>query len=142
MHAVTVCRGRDREDTLFARYGGEEFVLGLPSRTLAEAAALAERIRTALVESPMMTGIGPIAVTCSFGVVQAEDLKQDTLESLMRRADEALYVSKRCGRNRVSNTRCFWLRCPLSPAAIPECTDTKKPGCYAAGLFGVLGMLR
>jgi len=101
VHVVTVCKRLLTGDMLFGRYGGEEFVLALPSATLREAAELAERLRAALEAEPLPTASGPIVVTSSFGAAQATDLV-DTLESLLHAADEALYVAKRGGRNRVS----------------------------------------
>lgn len=101
VHVVSVCKRMLFEDMLFGRYGGEEFVLALPSASLQEAAALAERLRTALEAEPLTTASGPVNVTSSFGVAQATE-PTDTLESLLRAADEALYESKRCGRNQVS----------------------------------------
>ncbi|GAA3402614.1 histidine kinase N-terminal 7TM domain-containing protein [Paenibacillus hodogayensis] len=101
VHVVSLCKPMLSADMLFGRYGGEEFVLALPSFSWPEAAELAERLRAALEAEPLVTASGPIAVTSSFGAAQAEQTG-DTLESLLRAADEALYVSKRGGRNRVS----------------------------------------
>src|SRR5690606_15467296 len=91
-------------DMLFARYGGEEFVLALPSISLKQAVALAERMRAAMEAEPLLVPSGTINVTSSFGVTQAVLGNNDTLETLLRNADEALYISKRSGRNRVSAT--------------------------------------
>lgn len=101
VHVVSVCKRILTRDMLFGRYGGEEFVIALPSASLQEAAALAERLRAALEAEPLSAASGPVAVTSSFGAAQATE-PGDTLESLLHAADEALYVSKRGGRNRVS----------------------------------------
>ncbi|WP_246627926.1 histidine kinase N-terminal 7TM domain-containing diguanylate cyclase [Paenibacillus oenotherae] len=101
VHVVAVCQRIIEPDMLFARYGGEEFVLALPSATLREAGELAERIRTSLERTPLETVHGEIRTTSSFGAAQSFR-PDDTLESLLRDADAALYEAKRGGRNRVS----------------------------------------
>nr|WP_221468650.1 histidine kinase N-terminal 7TM domain-containing protein [Cohnella thailandensis] len=100
-HVVSVCGGRLEEDMLFARYGGEEFVLALPSRDLAEGCRFAESLRDALEHAPLVTQQGTVALTSSFGVAETKG-SGETLDVLLGRADEALYESKRNGRNRVS----------------------------------------
>lgn len=76
-----------------ARYGGEEFVLVLPETNVAEASVAAERIRSAieLTDSPQRP------ITVSVGV--ALSLAGDTPESLIKRADKAMYQAKGRGRN-------------------------------------------
>ncbi|WP_133501161.1 GGDEF domain-containing protein [Cognatilysobacter terrigena] len=90
------CSLRD-VDTAF-RLGGEEFLLLLPCTTLADATAVAERLRTAICEAPI-PAIGR-SVTASFGVSELLRGREDW-ESAMRRADVALYRAKDEGRNRV-----------------------------------------
>jgi diguanylate cyclase (GGDEF)-like protein len=82
-----------------ARYGGEEFAMILKGMTLDQAESIAERLRTQI---EAMAGLPePIRVTASIGIaVKAPD---DTVASLVKRSDEALYLSKRGGRNRVSS---------------------------------------
>ncbi len=87
---------RVRETDLVARWGGEEFAIIASVTDAAGAARLAEKLR-ALME---VTHLGPAgAVTGSFGV--AEMRPDDTAESMVERADEALYVAKGGGRNQV-----------------------------------------
>ncbi len=86
-----------RQEDLAARFGGEEFILMLPGTTLEEATILAERLRESLENlafPPLKT-----RVTASFGIAQYRP--DDTFESLVKRADEALYTAKAAGRNRV-----------------------------------------
>jgi diguanylate cyclase (GGDEF)-like protein/PAS domain S-box-containing protein len=85
---------------LVCRYGGEEFCVGLPDLSLDEAAALADRVRRR-VEAP---GFTRVPVTLSFGV-SAVGLGADDAAGLIDQADEALYVSKGAGRNRVTRFR-------------------------------------
>jgi two-component system cell cycle response regulator len=82
------------------RYGGEEFVVVMPATRLTDAARIAERIRTAISVEPFAVGDREIPVTVSLGV-SASDGADDRPESLIRRADEALYEAKAAGRNQV-----------------------------------------
>ncbi|SEQ00232.1 response regulator receiver modulated diguanylate cyclase [Faunimonas pinastri] len=86
---------------LVARFGGEEFVVAMPETDAHVAAFIADRLRRDIDRAPFATRTGDqIPVTVSIGV--AEHLGQgDTIETLVRRADQALYSAKRGGRNRV-----------------------------------------
>jgi diguanylate cyclase (GGDEF)-like protein len=89
-----------REVDRVARFGGEEFCVLLP-HTLHEGAVLAaERLREAINQVSINWEDESISVTISTGLATAED-PREPLESLMRRADEALYQAKAEGRNRV-----------------------------------------
>ncbi len=88
---------------VLGRYGGEEFIIILPGCDAAAVAATAERIRRAVSASPIDTSEGLIAVTASMGTASAQ-LGLTTAESLVRAADEALYVAKREGRDRVAQS--------------------------------------
>jgi diguanylate cyclase (GGDEF)-like protein len=87
-----------------ARYGGEEFVLVLPETQLAAAAQVAEKIRYACGSAPMMSATGKHCVTASFGVAATPMAMDGPLSAatLLRYADDALYRSKRSGRNCVT----------------------------------------
>jgi len=97
-----------RATDVAARYGGEEFVVLLPDTENSSAILLADRIRQSISETPFdLPGGKTVAVTVSIGIAGAraetkvEDLK--TLgDSLLARADVALYRAKSAGRNRVS----------------------------------------
>ncbi len=89
-----------RSCDVVARWGGEEFVLALPSTPLAGAMLVAERARRVLAESAINTHeSGSVDVTGSFGVAQL--CPGETMESLIDRADRAMYAAKTGGRNRV-----------------------------------------
>jgi diguanylate cyclase len=90
-------------DHLVARYGGEEFAVIMPRTTLNQAGRIADQIRSAieakrLVRRSTNETIG--AVTVSFGV--SLYASGETVNQLISRADECLYLSKRNGRNRVT----------------------------------------
>jgi two-component system cell cycle response regulator len=85
---------------LAARYGGEEFVVVMPGAGMAEAAIASERLRASIAADPFLVGDEKAAtVTVSIGFAQAR-IGEDA-DALLRRADEALYIAKGEGRNRV-----------------------------------------
>jgi diguanylate cyclase (GGDEF)-like protein len=90
-----------REVDVLARWGGEEFLVLLPSADIAEAAAVAERLRQAVAAARIGIGAHTVQVTMSFGLAQVKP--HHDLQSVTQRADQALYRSKREGRNRVSS---------------------------------------
>ena len=91
---------------LFARYGGEEFVVVLPETDRRVAEGVAERLRTVVAETPFRVGESPgeLPVTISIGLAVTADARE-TSDSLLRRADEALYAAKAAGRNRIVSDR-------------------------------------
>lgn len=84
------------------RYGGEEFLIIMPNTRADYAALIAERLRRHVAGSPfpIRGGKERIDVTVSLGV-SATALASDTAETLIKRADTALYRAKEAGRNRV-----------------------------------------
>ena len=82
------------------RYGGEEFLLILNNANLSTAKAVAERIRSRIVATPIDLPEVLLDVTISMGMALAE--KGDSTESLVERADKALYNAKNNGRNQVA----------------------------------------
>jgi two-component system, cell cycle response regulator len=89
-----------RSSDVVARWGGEEFVVALPSTPLAGATLVAERVRAELEAADIRDGNGDrVPVTASFGVAELGGAEQ--LDSLVDRADRAMYRAKSGGRNRV-----------------------------------------
>jgi diguanylate cyclase (GGDEF)-like protein len=84
---------------MVGRFGGEEFLVLLPGSNRRQALDAAERIRRVVEARCAMVADVPVALTVSIGV--AERSAGDTPDTLMRRADDALYAAKRAGRNRV-----------------------------------------
>lgn len=85
---------------LAARYGGEEFVIMMPGAGLAEAAIAADRLRARVESSAFeIPGADPVNVTVSIGLAQLT--AGEDMDSLLRRADAALYEAKTDGRNRI-----------------------------------------
>ena len=90
-----------RSSDVVARTGGEEFLLILPETELEAAMVLAERIREAIGERPLLVDSQRIAVTVSLGV--AAMVGGANLDELSQEADRAMYLAKRGGRNRVAS---------------------------------------
>jgi diguanylate cyclase (GGDEF)-like protein len=90
---------RDRE--LLARYGGEEFAVLLPGAPEDAAIAAAETLRLRVAEALIEVKGRRIAMTCSVGVCSLIAGPNARPDIAMRRADQALYIAKRAGRNRV-----------------------------------------
>jgi diguanylate cyclase (GGDEF)-like protein len=80
------------------RYGGEEFLVVLPGCDLDDAVLQAERMREAIGGTPFLLPCQPVAVTASLGVACSSRCSPATL---VREADDALYLAKADGRNRV-----------------------------------------
>jgi len=104
-----------RQSDLFARYGGEEFVVLAPNAGTDAALELAERIRAAVAELRVTVGGLVLRFTVSVGAssLGPEAGLASPLEALLARADEALYVAKAAGRNRVEHL-------PLAEAAASQ----------------------
>lgn len=94
-----------RVSDVLGRLGGEEFAILLPNTDLAGARILAERVRDAVARAEVSGAELPdgraaaVRVTVSLGVAQLRD--DESWESLLQRADRALYAAKDLGRNRV-----------------------------------------
>lgn len=89
-----------RPTDVSGRYGGEEFVVLQPHTALEDGEATAERIRQHLEEAVIVAGEHEIHVTMSIGLAVVDALHPP--ETALQQADEALYVAKNSGRNRVS----------------------------------------
>ncbi|MEL7552950.1 diguanylate cyclase [Pseudomonas protegens] len=90
-----------RDSDVAGRYGGEEFAILLPHTDLAGARTLAERLRQSVEEQEVIHNGQAIAFTISLGIACLDRPARDH-RCLIEWADQALYASKRAGRNRVS----------------------------------------
>ncbi|MHB8086888.1 MAG: diguanylate cyclase, partial [Anaerolineaceae bacterium] len=94
-----LCKKNLRNIDILARYGGEEFIIVLPETTATQALISAERLRRDCEDNAVETVQGPIKFTISLGLAELNKTCK-TLEELVDRADQALYESKRTGRNK------------------------------------------
>lgn len=90
-----------RQYDSIGRYGGEEFLILFPGCSPADSFAQADRLRKQLALADMPVNDSTVRVTASFGVAAALPEEDWTEEKLIRTADEALYLAKKAGRNRV-----------------------------------------
>ena len=90
-----------RESDIFGRFGGEEFVLLLPNITLKDGIKKANFIRKLIEKIRIDTAEGELKFTASFGITKFHHGQKDTISKALQRADEALYVAKEGGRNKV-----------------------------------------
>lgn len=95
------CKRSVREVDLIGRYGGEEVVVFLPETDSDTAMHVAERLRASIQETPMEVSGQELNVTVSIGVSR-KDENTLQLETLIARADQAMYIAKHKGRNRVA----------------------------------------
>lgn len=102
--AIILAQSRSHSIDICCRYGGEEFIIIMPELELKNAIAVAERIRKAVENHlfPIENNIREGKVTISIGVASIKSGEELAPEKLTKKADDALYTSKRNGRNQVS----------------------------------------
>lgn len=104
--AITGTFGKElRSYDVASRYGGEEFALILPGTALDAGLEVAERLREAVASLRFDAPLHDLRVTISIGVSSYCAYGPDDSESLLKRADEALYLAKHNGRNRVESVQ-------------------------------------
>lgn len=87
---------------IVARYGGEEFAAVLIENTPLQALDMAERIRDSVAAASYLCQDNYLSCTVSIGLATVTPKKFNSPEELIRQADDALYLAKSLGRNRVS----------------------------------------
>ncbi|MCY7378500.1 MAG: diguanylate cyclase [Gemmatimonadaceae bacterium] len=97
-----ILKDEAREIDRVGRYGGEEFMLLLPGTVLDAAVTFAERVRKRIEGHTFTFDGGTLQRTASFGVSGWPHPSIDASDALVRTADDALYVAKETGRNRVT----------------------------------------
>ncbi len=97
-NVASICTDNLRVHDLFGRIGGEEFSAMLPETNLNDAMVVAERIRKSIEEAEWAIDGKKVSCTISIGMSQLND-DSETLDNLMKKADEALYLAKSSGRN-------------------------------------------
>lgn len=99
IHLAAVTRSNMRPSDTLARYGGEEFVVLMPDTTLEQGVEAMTRLQRELTKAIYLSGSEKILITFSAGVAQLAP--EETGTDAIRRADKAMYLAKRAGKNRV-----------------------------------------
>ncbi|HEY3176332.1 MAG TPA: sensor domain-containing diguanylate cyclase [Candidatus Polarisedimenticolia bacterium] len=108
---ASIFKAQLRNDDIAARYGGEEFVVVLPNTNKEDAVRIAEKIRSAIERHPFPAGNGPGkpgSVTISGGVA-SHLVDGKSSSEILSAADQALYLAKERGRNRIVEFRSRYL---------------------------------
>lgn len=99
IHLTKVARNCMRPTDTLARYGGEEFVILMPDTTLEQGIEAMTRLQRELTKAFFLSGKEKVLITFSAGVAQLEPGESGA--DAIRRADKAMYLAKRAGKNRV-----------------------------------------
>jgi diguanylate cyclase (GGDEF)-like protein len=86
---------------MLARLGGDEFIIILPETASDQSYVALERLRQILISQPIEYDGNSISITISCGIASLAG-KDEPLDKLMERADQALYQAKQAGRNRIA----------------------------------------
>jgi diguanylate cyclase len=98
-HLVAVTRESMRPQDTLARYGGEEFVIVMPDTQIEQGIEAMTRLQRALTKRLFLADNEKIVITFSAGVAQLAN--GETAQDAIKRADQAMYLAKRAGKNRV-----------------------------------------
>lgn len=98
-HLAKVARESMRPQDTLARYGGEEFVILMPDTELTQGVEAMTRLQRELTKKFFLAGNEKLLITFSAGVAQLE--KGESGKDAIKRADQAMYLAKRAGKNRV-----------------------------------------
>ena len=89
-------------NAVVARFGGEEFVIVVPSVNIEKLSLIAEELRCRIEKEKIYIGGQMITISASLGIISITGDRHLSPDQALHQADEALYVSKNNGRNRVS----------------------------------------
>jgi len=91
-----------RISDIVCRFGGEEFLILLPDTSTKEALLIAEKLRTLITDIKIKTSSDAyVNVTVSMGIASIDFMKDWSIEDIIKRADNALYIAKNSGKNKV-----------------------------------------
>ena len=99
VHLTTVTREAIRPQDTLARYGGEEFVVLLPNTPMDDAVSAMVRVQRELTRRFFMNNNDKVLITFSCGIAELKG--EETPYDALKRADDAMYLAKRAGKNRV-----------------------------------------
>ena len=90
-----------RKSDLVARYGGDEFIVLLPETPSSGASSVANKIRQGIESTPLFVNNKSVSITASIGIACYPEHGHE-FEAIKEKADQAMYVSKKNGKNRVT----------------------------------------
>lgn len=90
-----------RKSDLVARWGGEEFIVVFINSSLEDSIVSIEKIKGLIQSDYLLTELAGSDITASFGVTQLKE--KDSIDSIINRADQAMYRSKRTGKNKIES---------------------------------------
>lgn len=90
-----------RDADLAFRFGGEEFMVILPETSLQDASNVAERMRTEIMHSYYHHDESEFNVTVSIGIISVKCNQVESIDSLIKKVDDNLYMAKKSGRNQI-----------------------------------------
>ncbi|WP_426370505.1 diguanylate cyclase [Pseudocolwellia sp. HL-MZ7] len=99
-HICKICNKEIRSIDFLGRYGGEEFIIILPDCDVDGGIEIAKRIQNSLIKDCLIVEGKELNVTLSMGISMLID-ESETFEQLINKADQAMYVAKENGRNRI-----------------------------------------
>ena len=99
IHLASIARVSMRPTDTLARYGGEEFVILMPDTNIEQGVEAMVRLQRELTKAIFLTGNQKVLITFSAGVAQLT--QEETGADAIKRADKAMYLAKRAGKNRV-----------------------------------------
>ena len=105
-HVAALAKRTVRSSDIIFRWGGEEFLILLEDCPIDKAYDIAEKLRRAVIDNPTRHGVSDMAVTISLGVAQYRGGEDE--DTVLRRADRALYRAKETGRNRTERETAHW----------------------------------
>ena len=94
---ATILSDNVRKSDFVARWGGEEFVILLINSDIAQAQVIAEQLRSQIADSNQLSQLANQQVTISLGATSVTD--EDNIDTILKRADDALYKAKSTGKN-------------------------------------------
>lgn len=103
LRCAEILRQNVRKTDLLARWGGEEFIIAFIDTKINDAYNISQKIREAIEKDSSLKDITSYSVTASFGLTACSE--EDSVDSIISRADNAMYEAKANGKNRVVISR-------------------------------------
>lgn len=97
---AVILKENTRQTDLLARWGGEEFVIAYIDSSIQNVLATTEKLKNMLANDYILKELNEKSITGSFGITELKE--EDSLDSMVNRADNAMYKSKKTGKNKIT----------------------------------------